>query len=132
MSELSDVISLLREGGTPMLGREMTEDEAVSLVRERFPYASFCLVRQWIWIDLVVPEKVVEGLKETNRQPVMLYAHQVVLDSRMRFQPGDWVRSTPLHSFTEGCFFRTSNTVYVLLGHGVRKSADFSIVAKIF
>jgi hypothetical protein len=37
-----------------------------------------------------------------------------------------------LVAFTEGCFFETGNSVYVLLGHGVRKTAELSTVNKVF
>jgi hypothetical protein len=132
MEDLKAVTELLHSDGIPMLGHELSDEEAIAAVRKRFRYAPFCLVRQWIWIDLVMPDAVLEDLKRSGRQPVMLYAHEVVSDSQRRFQPGGWVRSTPLVSFYDGCFFQTLNTVYVLLGHGVRKSADLSTVIKVF
>ncbi|MCY1559454.1 hypothetical protein D9M68_964970 [compost metagenome] len=58
----------------------------------------------------------------------MLYAHNVLFDSDRRFDVGDWVRTTPLVSFSEGCFFQTKNTLYVLVGDGERKRAEFNTV----
>jgi hypothetical protein len=55
--------------------------------------------------------------------PVTLFAHEVVLDSRGRFQQGMWVRSNFGRSFTEGYMFETKNTVYLLWGLGQRKEA---------
>lgn len=132
MDDFNAVTDLMYGTGAPMLGYELSEDEAAARVREQFPNKPFCLVRDWIWIDLAVSDSVRLELERTARQPVMLYAHQVVLDSRCRFSPGDWVRSTPLIAFTDGCFFETSNSVYMLLGHGVRKAAELSTVGKIF
>jgi hypothetical protein len=132
MDDLSAVTDLLHGAGETMLGHEFTNEEAVARVREQFPGKPFCLVRDWIWIDLSMPDSVRAALERTARQPVMLYAHQVVQDSLWRFAPGDWVRSTPLVAFTEGCFFETGNSVYVLLGHGVRKTAELSTVNKVF
>ena len=132
MEDFKAITELLHGGGIAMLGHELSDEEAIASVRHRFRYASYCLVRQWIWIDLVMPEAVLEDLKRSGRQPVMLYAHEVVSDSQRRFQPGDWVRSTPLVSFSDGCFFQTLNTVYVLLGNGVRKTAELSTVIKVF
>jgi hypothetical protein len=132
MNDLKAVTELLHGGGIPMLGHDVSDEDAIKSVHQRFGQTSYCLVRQWIWIDLLMPETVLEELKRDGRQPVMLYAHEVVMDSRNRFQPGDWVRSTPLLSFTDGCFFRTRSTVYVLLGNGLRKSSELSTVIKVF
>lgn len=130
--ELGAAVNFFQEPGVVMLGQEMTDDEAMARVRERFPHKPFCLVRQWLWVDLTMPESVREELERSGRQPVVLYAHSVVLDSQGRFRSGDWVRSTPLVAFSEGCFFETSNSVYVLLGLGHRKTAPASTVVKIF
>lgn len=132
MDDLNAVTELLHGAGTTMLGHECSDEEAVCRVRERFPHRSFCLVRDWIWIDLAMPDSVHVEFERTARQGVLLYAHQVVLDSRGRFFPGDWVRSTPLVAFTDDCFFETGNTVYMLLGNGTRKTAELSTVNMIF
>lgn len=132
MDDLNAVTDLLYSPGTTMLGHDLSEADAVARVHQRFPSMSYCLVRRWIWIDLDVSAAVREELEKAGYQPVMLYAHEVVLDSRHRFDPGDWVRSTPLLTFSEGCLFQTRNTVYVLLEHGTRKSVSLSTVVKIF
>ncbi|MFW8695362.1 DUF6957 family protein, partial [Mesorhizobium japonicum] len=59
-------------------------------------------------------------------EPVLIYARNVVLDSRERFNRGDWVRSTfQLRYEDEGLFF-TRNTLYVLLGTGTRQRITLS------
>jgi hypothetical protein len=132
MDDLSAVTDLLNGAGETMLGHEFTNEEAVARARERFPGKPFCLVRDWIWIDMSMPDAVRAELERTARQPAMLYAHQVILDSAWRFAPGDWVRSSFLVAFTDDCFFETENSVYVLLGNGVRKTAELSTVNKVF
>lgn len=132
MKNLDAITELLYGEGISMLGHNASDEEAIALAQRRFGHAPYCLVRQWIWIDLVMPESLLEALKRDDRQPVMLYAHEVVLDSQARLKPGDWVRSTPLVVFSDGCCFQTRNTVYVLLGKGVRKSAELSTVVKVF
>lgn len=72
-----------------------------------------------------------KSMSDMRLQPTMLYG-DVVTDSLGRFEEGDWVRSTPLVSFTQGCFFETHDTVYALLGHGVRKRAELSAMVKVF
>ncbi|WP_251702076.1 DUF6957 family protein [Metapseudomonas boanensis] len=132
MDILQAVMELLDEGGIPMLGPELADEEAIARARACQPVMSFCVVRRWIWIDLEMPESVLAELQRTGRQPVMLYAHQVVFDSLDRCRPGDWIRSTPLVAFRQGCFFETVNTRYLLLGRGVRKSAQLSTGLRIF
>tara|TARA_R100000789_G_scaffold99847_2_gene107681 strand:+ start:1286 stop:1684 length:399 start_codon:yes stop_codon:yes gene_type:complete len=131
MDQLNAISALLHGPGTPMVGYEKTDEEAIELIHERFSGLPYCLVRHWIWIDLDVPDAIREELIRTQRQPVMLYAHEVVYDSLGRFNRGDWARSTPLLTFAEECLFQTRNTVYMLLGPGERKHADLSTVALI-
>jgi hypothetical protein len=132
MEALNAVTELLYGDGIPMLGHDVSDEEAIALVHQHFGQRPYCLVRQWIWIDLLMPDALFETLRRDDRQPVMLYAHEVVLDSQARLKPGDWVRSTPLVAFSNGCCFQTRNTVYVLLGNGVRKSAELATVVKVF
>jgi len=59
--------------------------------------------------------------------PALVYALTVIQDSKGRFAPGDWVRSTLEVSFTHDCLFETKNTVYVLMGAGRRLRTDLDI-----
>jgi len=47
-------------------------------------------------------------------------------------RPVTMLRNPHLVSFSQGCLFETRDTVYVLLGHGVRKRAELSDMVKIF
>eukprot|EP01031_Cornospumella_fuschlensis_P017730 gene17730-21687_t len=64
-----------------MAGSGMTDEQALAYARERFSYFEFCLVRHWLWIDLDVTDAQRVELEKTRRQPVILYAHQVIYDS---------------------------------------------------
>ncbi|MNT93626.1 hypothetical protein D3C72_2351430 [compost metagenome] len=81
-------------------------------------------MRQWILIDLTVTPDEKEKLVSLGLLPATLYAHEVVLDSKGRFQPAMWVRSNFGVSFSEGYMFETKSTVYLLLGAGLRKEAS--------
>ena len=131
MDEEAARMALLQAPGTVMLGHAMAGETILALLDEHFPARQFCLVRNWIWIDLDLPDDVREELINMRFQSVMLYG-DVVIDSLGRFDEGDWLRSTPLVSFTQGCLFETRDTVYGLLGHGVRKSVALSTMVKIF
>lgn len=132
MSELQEITDLLYSDGVPMPGSKVTEEEAVKIVRERFRYPDYCIVRDWIWVDLdVSPEQRAE-LSKTQRQPVIIYAHTVIYDSSRRWDCGDFVRTSPLYKWEEGYIFLTLNSAYILLGDGLRKRATLETVGRIF
>lgn len=132
MSELSGVFDLLYGAGAPMAGSEMSDEEAVECVCNRFRFAEYCLVRDWIWVDLDLSDEQRSLLEKTGRQPSVVYARTVIYDSARRWDVGDCVRTSPLHAFHDGFLFQTWNTVYVLLGDGLRKRATLETVGRIF
>ncbi|MGS2841794.1 MULTISPECIES: DUF6957 family protein [Pseudomonas] len=48
--------------------------------------------------------------------PALVYALTVIQDSKGRFAPGDWVRSTLNVSFTHDCLFETKTRFMCLWG----------------
>lgn len=132
MDILEAINELLHGEGVPMLGRDMADAEAISYAQSLPLLKPFCAVRNWIWIDLEMPDAVRTKIMSDGLQPVMIYAHSVVFDSAGRFNPGDWVRSTPLVKLSDGYLFETQNTIYVLIGQGIRKSAQLSTVIHVF
>lgn len=132
MNDLQALNDLLYSPGEPMNGSTMTDEQALAFAREHCWFTEFCLVRQWLWIDLDVSEAQRVELEKTRRQPVILYAHSVIYDSARRWDVGDVVRTSPLSLFEEGFLFRTLNSTYVLLGEGQRKRATLETVGRIF
>ena len=124
MVTLDEISQLLYGTGDESPGWQGSEEELISLAAKTFPGKAFCVVKQWILIDLTVTPKEREKLTKFGLLPATLYAHEVVLDSRGRFQPQMWVRSNFGLSFSQGCMFETKNTVYLLLGSGLRKEAS--------
>ena len=124
MVTLEEIAQLLYGAGEEMLGWQGTQDELIALSEKTFPGKPFCVVRQWILIDLTVNPDEKEKLAGLGLLPATLFAHEIVLDSKGRFQPAMWVRSNFGKSFAEGCMFETKSTVYLLLGSGLRKEAS--------
>lgn len=56
------------------------------------------------------------------------FAGHLVEDSQHRFQLGDWVRSSRCTALSDGVFFETRNTVYVVLGQGHEQTASFKAI----
>lgn len=126
MVTLEDISQLLYGAGEVMAGWQGTQDELIALAAKAFPGKAFCVVRQWILIDLTVTPVEKEKLTKLCLLPMTLFAHEIVLDSQGRFQAGMWVRSNFGKSFTEGCIFETKNTAYLLLAAGQRKEASLA------
>lgn len=102
---------------------------SAQLCRKNFPFGNFCLVRDWLWLDIDTTDAQRQALEKTQRQPALIYAHQVVFDSERRWDVGDFVRTSLLHQFNEDFHFRTLNSVYLLLGPGTRKLASSDTIA---
>jgi hypothetical protein len=132
LNELSEINDLLYGPGESMPGSEMTDEQAMAYAQKTFPRGDYCLVREWIWIDLDVSDQQRAELAKTKRLPVIIYASRVVFDSNRRWDVGDFVRTSPLHAFEKGFHFKTLNSTYLLLGAGVRKLANAESVAHIF
>ncbi|WP_130871443.1 DUF6957 family protein [Pseudomonas bubulae] len=124
MVTLNEISQLLYGTGDESLGWQGSEEELISLAAKMFPGKAFCVVKKWILIDLTVTPVEREKLTSLGLLPATLFAHEIVLDSKGRFQSGMWVRSNFGKSFTEGCMFETKSTVYLLLGSGLRKEAS--------
>lgn len=124
MVTLEEISQLLYGTGEQMTGWQGTQDELIALSAKTFPGKAFCVVRQWILIDLTVNSDESEKLTGLGLLPATLFAHEVVFDSRNRFQAGMWVRSNFGVSFSQGCMFETKSTVYLLWGSGLRKEAS--------
>ena len=123
MVSLNEISQLLYGTGEASTGWQGTQEDLIALAARSFPGKAFCVVRQWILIDLTVTPDENEKLTKLGLIPVTLFAHEVVLDSKGRFQPTMWVRGNFGKSFTGGCMFETKNTVYLLWGSGQRKEA---------
>jgi len=126
MVTLEEISQLFYGAGDELPGWESSPEGLISLAEKAFPGKAFCVVRQWILIDLTVTPDEKEKLTNLGLLPTALFAHEVVLDSKGRFQPGMFVRSNFGRSFTEGCMFETKNTVYLLLAAGQRKVASLA------
>lgn len=134
MNELDKVASMLFGPGKVMPGIDMTWEQARDRVEasNHSVWVPYRIVKDWVWNDLTLSTAQQEQFRAAGLQPVILYSHSVLYDSARRFDVGDWVRTTPLVSFSDGCFFQTRNTLYVLVGDGLRKQTELSTVMSLF
>ncbi|MCL1078614.1 hypothetical protein D5R81_11940 [Parashewanella spongiae] len=91
-----------------------------------------CIVKNWLWWDIDVPKNTLDLLTQNRLHPVMVKADTVIEDEAGRFHYGDWVRTSFLTKFTDNCIFETKNTVYLLVGSGMRKSVSLDVALSLF
>lgn len=123
MVTLEEISQLLYGAGKEAPGWQSTQDELIALAANTFPGKAFCVVKQWILIDLTVNSAEKAKLSGLGLLTATLFAHEIVLDSQNRFQPSMWVRSN-FGISSSPYMFETKKTVYLLLGPGLRKEAS--------
>ncbi|MDI1330880.1 hypothetical protein [Pseudomonas sp.] len=123
--ESCDGRNVVRSGSTK------TQEELTELCVRQYPNKSFCLVEQWIIFRADVSPDDLAKIQAAGHLPLFIFAHKVVHDSRGRFQPGDWVRSSMAISF-DGVMFETKNSVYVLMGDGHERVASLKTIFSFF
>ncbi len=125
------VVELLSKNGETMEGFSGSEAHAEAEAILRFDGKPYCVVTDWILVEVEVPDGYQASLAKDGLSPYVLYASRVVTHSAGKRQPGDWVRSTFQRSFTEGCWFETRNTHYMLVGPGLRKKTQPEVILAI-
>ncbi|PBP46178.1 DUF6957 family protein [Pseudomonas syringae] len=125
-----DVLDIIGPSAV-MQGSSVELHEAIRITKERFPGQSFCVVEDWVWLDLDAPDLITKELASEGHQPVMLLVFNTLYDSSASANR-HWFRSTPLIEFSDGMFFQTTHKLYVLLGPGRRKSMSLSAVVRLF
>ena len=126
-SDLDELGELLYGSAEVMPGADLSDIELKEFAASRYPNRPYCIVRQWMIINVLLSAKGAHEIERLGMHPSMVYAANIIYDSRNRFSVGHWVLSTYQVSFGN-CFFETQNTLYILAGRGFRKSASFDAV----
>ena len=130
--EIQAASELLSSIGEPRSGSMESQETLIQLVRSRFPNKGFCLVQQWTIVRALASDLDLTKIHVHGLLPLFVFAEKVILDSRARFDYGNWVRSTMAISFQDGFLFETKNTVYVLMGDGDEKSASLTAILSLY
>lgn len=128
VTTLEEVSQFLHAAGEKAPGWHGSEDELINLAEQTFRGKPFCLVKNWIIAELQLTQDELKKLSSMGILPTVVYAHEVVRDSRNRFSQGHWVRTNFGISHDHPYMFETKSTVYLLLGDGLRKPAALSTV----
>ncbi|WP_032833449.1 hypothetical protein [Pseudomonas sp. URMO17WK12:I12] len=123
-----ELLGELLFGSARVLGGSRLEDNMlIELATATFTEKPFCIVRQWLLLDVMLPESQEREIKAQGLEATVLYAQAVVFDSDNKFQPGDSVLSDFQSDFEE-CVFESKDTLYILAGRGARKHASLPAV----
>lgn len=125
-------VSQLIGPGKVMCGTNLALDDVIARGRQAFPGRSICVVGNWFWLDLEAPRQVMHQMAGQSQQPVMLLALDILYSSSGSHRAGEWLRSTPLLTFTDEMYFRTQHIDYVLVGSGRRLALSLSTVLQLF
>ena len=100
---LEEVSQLLCGAGEEVVGWAGSQEDLISLAAKTFPGKAFCVVKQWILIDLTVTPVEREKLTSLGLIPATLFAHEIVLDSKGRFQPCGYAVTSENLSLKAAC-----------------------------
>ena len=100
--------------------------------RELTPHKQICVVKNWMWWDLETSDMGKQFLNKNGLLAALIKADTIIDDEAGRFNPGEWVRSSPLVAFTENCICETQNTMYLLVGKGSRKTVSLDTAMAFF
>lgn len=124
----AELIEDVLYGPAQMLGGSRLEDaELIKLAREEFEGQLFCIVRNWMLIDLMLSGEQENKIRKQGLQPSVLYANHAVFDSETRIPTGDGFITGYLKDF-HGCFFESKDKLYILAGRGSRKHVSLPAV----
>lgn len=125
----SDLILGVR---SPRWGTSASTEEVIAALARRTLFKAYCLIEQWTIFRADLTPEELKKVHTAQHLPLFVFAHKVVEDSRGRFQPGDWVRSSMCTSFDDDVIFETRNTVYVLMGRGHEQTASLKTIFSFF
>lgn len=132
MSEiLTAVTELLYGPGETIRGFDGNEAQAEAEAILNFNGKAYCVVKQWILVEIDVDDNYRRELANAGFSPCVLYASDVRVHSAGKRQAGDWVRSTFQRAFRLGYLFETKNTTYLLAGNGQRKKVSAKTILSI-
>jgi len=124
----TDLLGELLFGSARVLGGSRLDDnELIELATVTFTDKPFCIVRQWLLLDVMLPEFQEQEVKAQGLGTTVLYAQSAIYDSQSKLQPGDSVLSDFQSEFEE-CIFESKDVLYILAGRGARKHASLPAV----
>src|SRR5690349_7327284 len=89
-------------------GSRLDDDELIELAADTFSEKPFCIVRQWMLLDVMLPDSREQEIKAQGLEATVLYAQALVFDSHNKHQVGVGVLSDFQRDF-DGCIFESQD-----------------------
>jgi hypothetical protein len=116
-------------GPATVLGGSWLDDGALKqAATESFPEKRSCVVREWMLLDVMFEDECQREMKGQGVVPTILYTQNMVFDSAQKLPERGQFR-THFATSVEGCFFETTDTIFVLAGRGSRKYASLCAIS---
>lgn len=114
------VSELLYGQAQPLCGSGLDDLSLIQIAKTEFADRPFCIVRNWMILDVMLPASDMEEVAAAEQHPMVLFAHDVTYDS-LTTQHRDVPLVTRYAKDFFGCFFEDGATVFILAGRGARR-----------
>ncbi|MGS0738178.1 DUF6957 family protein [Pseudomonas sp. GG8] len=106
-----------------LYGSKLTDEKLLQATHETFGARPFCIVRNWMIIDVLLTDRHDRLIKANGLKPAVLYGSTIGGADDAAGDLSHGVLSGFQRSY-EDCFFETEDMLlFVLAGRGARKSA---------
>lgn len=114
--------------GEPLSGASEAEAELIqSRVAETGK--AYCAAVAWVIIDVLDVDA--EPLAAIGRLPIVLFTHSVLLHSTGDYQNNERIKTCYATNYDGRGIFETSDTIFVLVGQGFRKSVSIKLLNQV-
>lgn len=118
---MNEIVDFLYGEAPVIHGTHLNREEIREELRRRNPKKQFCLVRNWILVELDISDQARQQIEAGGFKAQFIHAHEVIEDSAGRWPAGYWVRTSLQLKYDGDGFFETRSTIYVLVGDGRHK-----------
>jgi len=128
--EAAQLAFFLLDGAEHVEGLPLPDDELIGLAKRRSGDRPFCVIRNWVILDVMVSASDEKSLDAQGLQPTVMLGREIVYDSRTQSSRPGGLRSSFESSFVESVF-ESKDTLYYLAGPGFRKHTSLPAVLTI-
>ncbi|AUG07906.1 hypothetical protein [Pseudomonas sp. S09G 359] len=114
--------------GEPLSGASEAEAELIK-TRVAETGKAYCAAVAWVIIDVLDVDA--DQLAAIGRLPIVLFTHSVLLHSSGDYENNERIKTGYATSYDGRGIFETSDTIFVLVGQGFRKSVSIELLNQV-
>lgn len=114
--------------GEPLSGASEAEAELIQS-RVAATGKAYCAAVAWVIIDVLDVDA--DPLAAIGRLPIVLFTHSVLLHSTGDYENGERIKTGYATSYDGRGIFETTDTIFVLMGKGFRKSVSANLLNEV-